>query len=156
MGKFEELTPLLMEKLMKEFGLKEFHAAGIVGNGAHESMGFTVLREIGQPNGKGGYGWFQWTGPRREQFLGWCKQNSLDWQGDEANTGFLIHELKTTEKSSIKHLLTAKDVDESTKVFERYFEAAGTPRMDSRLEWAHKALAVWQKSQLSKKTCASS
>ena len=42
---------------------------------------------------RGGFGWAQWTGPRRREFEAYAKENNLDPKSDEANYGFLVHEL---------------------------------------------------------------
>ena len=80
---FISKAPGIMKTLMDEFSLKDFQAAGILGNIGTECNGFKNLREIGQPEGRGGYGWCQWTGPRRRAFLSWCEKNSFDWHSDE-------------------------------------------------------------------------
>src|SRR4051794_30994903 len=98
---FRQKAPGVMKKLMEEFDLEDFHAAGVLGNLGTECAGFHILHEIGQPEGKGGYGWFQWTGPRRKSFFKWCGEQKLDWQSDEANYGYLSHELRTEYRSAI-------------------------------------------------------
>src|ERR1700728_2182515 len=89
---FISKAPGIMNQLMSQFDLNDFQAAGILGNLGTECAGFHVLHEIGQPDGRGGYGWAQWTGPRRVDFIAWCTTNDLDWHSDEANYGFLVNE----------------------------------------------------------------
>ena len=137
---FEEKAPEIMRKLMSAFGLDEIQAAGILGNLGHESAGFRLLREVGQPEGRGGYGWAQWTGPRRRLFLDWCGQENLDWHSDDANYGFLEHELRTSQSGSIRALLNTSELEEAVRVFERHFEVAGVPNYPSRNRWARIAL----------------
>jgi Phage tail lysozyme len=102
---FAQKAPAIIEQLMADFQLSDIQAAAILGNIGHECAGFHALHELGQPEGRGGYGWAQWTGPRREKFLAWCKQYRLDWQSEAANYGFLKHELETTEGAAIAALL---------------------------------------------------
>lgn len=52
-----------MSALMKRFALKDLQAGGLLGNLGHESGGFVYLHALGQPEGEGGYGWGQWSGP---------------------------------------------------------------------------------------------
>jgi hypothetical protein len=142
MSHFDTIAPRLMKRLMKEFSLKDFQAAGIAGNLGHESNGLHALREI---RGSGGRGWAQWTGPRRNQFLSWAKSHKLDWQGEDANIGFLIHELKGPYGSSIHAVEKSPTLRSATIAFERNYERAGIIHMESRVAWAKKALAAYRK-----------
>ncbi len=143
-AKFKEKAPRIMGWLMTDFGLTDVQAAGVLGNLGHECAGFTVMHEIGQPEGKGGYGWVQWTGPRREAFFAWCKAKGLDWRSDDGNYGFLKHELTTSETSAIPGVKGTNTVEEATQVFEQKFERAGVKHYPSREEWARKALAAFR------------
>jgi hypothetical protein len=91
-------------KLIDAFKLSELQAAAILGNIVHECAGFTQLQERNPHGGRGGYGWAQWTGPRRRAFEEYCQLNRLAPESDEANYGFLQHELSTTEKGTISAL----------------------------------------------------
>lgn len=129
-----------MRTLMHNFGLTDFQAAGVLGNLGTESMGFQRLHEIGQAANRGGYGWAQWTGPRRKAFFNWCAKNKLKWTSDEANEGFLLHELSHDYKRVIEHLKETKTLNEATTVFEREFEGAGVPNLKNRFQWALMAM----------------
>jgi len=144
---FKAKAPAIMAELMKEFDLEDFQAAGIAGNGGHESLGFTVLHEIGQPPGKGGYGWFQWSGSRRQSFLWWCQTHHLDWHSDEANISYLIHDLSGPYRRAITALRHCATVQEASDSFERIYEAAGVPALESRREWALIALDAYRSSK---------
>ena len=61
---------------MERFDLTAEQAAGVFGNLGTESAGFMAFHEKGQPEGKGGYGWAQWTADRRIEFFDFCKRNS--------------------------------------------------------------------------------
>ena len=137
---FRAKAPLIIAWLMRDFGLKDFQAAGVVGNTGRECLGFTELREEGQPAGRGGYGWQQWTGPRRVTFLNWCASNKLDWRSDAGNYGYMKHELQTSYAYVITHLRETSNIDEATEVFEHFYERAGVPAMADRIAWAHLAL----------------
>lgn len=142
--KFKKLAPVVMRDLMGDFGLTDEQTAAILGNLGHECAGFTILHEIGQPEGKGGYGWAQWTGPRRESFFKWCKANSnLDWQSDEANYGYLKFELQHDEKASIAALRKVQGIEKCTTVFLQEFERPGVLAPERRIEWAKVALAAY-------------
>ena len=94
---FEAKCLAYMPRLMEEFNLTAEHGAGVFGNLGTESAGFTAFHEKGQPEGKGGYGWAQWTATRREDFFKWCNKEALEPESDEASYGFLCLELKTTQ-----------------------------------------------------------
>ena len=93
LAQFREKAPVIMQKLMGEFGLTVPQTAGILGNIGHECMGFKTLQEV-KPimGGAGGWGWCQWTGPRRKEFEQWAGERSLGLSSDDANYGFLVHE----------------------------------------------------------------
>ena len=140
----------VIDQLMTDLDLTEVSAAGIVGNVGYESTGFTKLREVGQPEGEGGYGWAQWTAARRVTFLAWCQTQSLDWRSDEANYGYLVHELKTTQAhalAAVKACAVLEGPPGSVFVFGRIFEAPGgttttyLPGYQDRLLYAKRALA---------------
>ncbi|HEX9904782.1 MAG TPA: phage tail tip lysozyme [Propylenella sp.] len=137
---FREKAPRIMGWLMVDFGLNDIQAAGILGNIGHECAGFRTMHEIGQPEGRGGYGWVQWTGPRREAFFAWCRENGMDWQADEANYGFLCHELKTSERRTLPAIRESNTLEDATQTFEREFERAGVKHYASREKWARTAL----------------
>ena len=137
---FRAKAPQVLAWLLRDFHLRSFQAAGIVGNTGRECLGFTELREIGQPPGRGGYGWQQWTGPRAHLFLNWCAAHKLDWRSDAANYGYLRSELQGPYAYVITHLQDATTVEEATEVFEKYYERAGVPAMADRIAWAKLAL----------------
>ena len=145
---FSAKAPIVMGWLMRDFEhLQDFHAAGILGNTGVECLGFTVLREFGQPPGRGGYGWQQWTGPRAHapgQFLDWCQQHGLDWRSDEGNYGFMKHELQGAYSSCIASLLKTNEVNAATLSFERTYERAGVPAIVERQRWARLALSAYR------------
>jgi Phage tail lysozyme len=86
------------DNLSQDLGISTDAAAGIVGNLQAESN----LRAVqeGHPigGGAGGFGWAQWTGPRRREFFGWAEAHGLDPKSDAANYGFLLKELHADPK----------------------------------------------------------
>lgn len=147
MTAFEEKAPAVISALMEKFELRDFQAAGVLGNLGHESGGFVYLHELGQPEGKGGYGWGQWTGPRRIEFLNWCSTRGLDWQSDEANLGYLIHDLSAEYRSTISALLKCTSLSGAILAFERNYERAGVPAIGDRVVWGQKALGAYHAAQ---------
>lgn len=139
---FAKKAPWLMGKLLNDFPIDVEDAAAIAGNAGHESLGFTKLQEV-KPTVKGsrgGWGWFQWTGPRRKQFEAYCARNGYDPASDEANYKWLFIELSTTEAKAIPAVKAAQGLDAKVKAFEKAFERAGVKHYPARLEWAELAL----------------
>lgn len=131
----------LMADLMRDFGLTRAQAAGIVGNLDHESGGFRTLQEINPTvrGSRGGYGYAQWTGPRRRAFEKWARANGLDMRSYEANYGFLKYELtSTSEKRAIAKIRRTTNPTDAAIVFEDSFLRAGIPHLSSRIKRAQK------------------
>ena len=148
---FQEIGPRIKSDLMRDFGLAPEQAAGIVGNLAHESGGFGTLQEIKPmiPGSRGGFGYAQWTGPRRRQFESWAAENKLDPASYEANYGFLKHELANTgEGRVLDRIRQTNDPTQATRIFSDVFLRPGIPGMGSREKWTQRALAFSQQPQM--------
>lgn len=145
---FTKKAPGIMAMLIPDFNLTELDAAAIVGNLGHESGGFKFLQEIKPliPGSAGGWGWAQWTGPRRRAFEAYCSRNKLDPAGDKANYGFLFVELKGSEKAAIPAVKEAIGLEAKVKAFELNFERAhpNYKHYASRVTWAKRALAAYR------------
>lgn len=141
-GGFGRKAPAVMNQLMKDFGFTKEQAAGIVGNLGHESSGLQAINEAKPliPGSRGGFGWAQWTGPRRRQFEAWAKAKGLDIKSDEANYGFLKHELMTTEKGAVAAVKRQNSMSGATTAFEQSYERAGIKHYGSRFKWGQRAL----------------
>ncbi|MEM9579052.1 MAG: phage tail tip lysozyme [Pseudomonadota bacterium] len=132
----------LMADLQEQLELEPHQVAGIVGNLAHETAGFRTLQEIAPlvPGSRGGFGYAQWTGPRRRDFEAWAAERGVDPRSYEANRDFLIHELTNTPEGKVlAQLRGASNAAEATQIFSRVFLRPGIPHMDSRLNWAQRA-----------------
>lgn len=144
-GSFGSIAPKISADLQRDFGLTPEQTAGIVGNLAHESGGFKSLQEQNPlvPGSRGGFGYAQWTGPRRVAFESWSKQNGLDPTSYDANYGFLKHELSSTPEGRVlDSLKQAPDAQTATRVFSDQFLRPGIPAMDSRMRWTGRALGA--------------
>ena len=146
---FKVKAPIGMAILMKRFRFSNEQAAGILGNFGRESEGLTILREIGQSPGHGGYGFGQWTGPRHRLFLNWCATHKLDWRSDAANWGYLIHELSGEDRNNsyafvVVHLRESETLADATRSFMNYYERPGVPALSDRLRWAQIALDAYR------------
>lgn len=140
----------LIGRLMQHFQWQDFQAAAVCGNGYQESMLTAALENDGiVTSPTRGIGWFQWTGPRHRNFLQWCQNNKLNWKSDEANWGFLHHEL--TVPNLYGHLTdrmrATKTLADATELFEKGYEGAGVVQMGHRLQGAQIALDAWRMTQ---------
>jgi hypothetical protein len=133
-----------MENLVSDFGLKDFQAAGLMGNIGEECDGFREMQEKKPliPGSKGGFGWAQWTGPRRTQFESFCSVNGMSPFSDAANYGFLKQELNTTQAMALTAVQKAPNISKAVRTFEASFERAkaGLEHFDRRDQWAGLAL----------------
>ena len=138
----------LIGKLIADFQFKDFHAAGVCGNGYQESMLTPELENDGiVTSPTRGIGWLQWTGQRHVAFLLWCKARNLDWRSDDANYGFLHHELCTEFDHVPSKMRATTNLTDATTVFERLYEMAGVVQMGHRLIGAKIALDAWRAAQ---------
>lgn len=130
----------LAEQLMRDFGLSPGAAAGFAGNLAHESGNFKTLQEINPTvkGSRGGFGWAQWTGPRRRQFENFTEQQGLDPTSPEANYGFLKHELSDTPEGGVLGALKGvNDPAQAARIVSEKFLRPGIPHMSSRINKAN-------------------
>lgn len=140
---FDSLAPRIMGDLRQDFGLSKEQAAGVVGNLGHESGGFRHMQELApRGGGRGGFGWAQWTGPRRREFEAYVKEKGLDPTSYEANYGFLRQELNTTEKGAIGAVRRADTAQGAMVGFENKFERAGVKAYRSRQKFTDRAMAL--------------
>lgn len=140
---FDQKAAAVMARLQQDLGISKEDAAAIVGNLGHESAGLQPDINEGKPSvpgSRGGYGWAQWTGPRRREFEAFAKERNLDITTDEANYQFLVHELKGSEKRSLEKLSQANTLEEKTVAFERAYERAGVKHDDKRISYARRAM----------------
>lgn len=140
---FEQLAPQVISRLSRDLNLTPQQAAGIVGQLGYESAGLQAINEYQPvvPGSRGGFGWAQWTGPRRRQFEAWAQQNNVDITTPEANYGFLVHELQNTPESRVlDQIRQAPDAQTAGRVFTDTFLRPGVPAYDKRESWTERAL----------------
>jgi len=142
---FASKAPWIMRLLMEDFGFSVEDAAAICGNGGHESNGLQAVNEA-KPTvagSRGGWSWFQWTGPRRVDFEEYCRRNGLSLSSDKAAYNWLYLELKGTESKAVQATKNADTLEEKVEAFEKAYERAGVKHYPSRVKWAERALAAW-------------
>ncbi len=97
--------------------------------------------------GRGGWGWCQWTGPRRIEFENWASGKGYDVSSDEANYGFLLRELRGSQADSVRRLKETRTIDTATADFMNTFEkpAAQYAGLSNRVRLAQLALNDYQR-----------
>lgn len=143
---FRSKVPFLIGKLLGDFPIAPLDSFAIAGNGGYESAGFTKFQEISPTvkGSRGGFGWFQWTGPRRRAFEAYCKRNRLDPRSDKANYAWLFLELKGSERKAIGAVTRASGLRVKVEAFEQAYERAGVKHYASREQWARVAEDEWR------------
>lgn len=99
----------LMGDLQTDLDLTEVQAAGLVGNLARETGNFRYLQELNPlvRGSRGGLGYAQWTGPRRDAFVDYADGGDL--MSYDVNYGFLRHELEGDYAHVLERLRDAVD-----------------------------------------------
>jgi len=137
MADFRNIADKLVSDLKRDFGFTDAQAIGLVGNLAMESNGFSTLQEISPtvPGSRGGYGYAQWTGPRRRAFDSYVASNKLDPTSYEANYGFLKKELAGNHSYVVDDIKAAKTSAQAAKIAEKKYLIPGVSNRSSRLKW---------------------
>lgn len=125
----------IAQRAAEDLGIPLEAAAGLAGNLAAETGDFRHMQEISPlvPGSRGGFGWAQWTGPRRREFEAYAAQHNLSPSSNEANYGFLIHEIKTKYPRVLAALKQARTPDEAAMIVERHYLMPGIPNSAGRL-----------------------
>lgn len=147
-GDSREKAADLTDRMVKDLGISETKAAAIVGNFMHESGDFQHMQEIAPVSGRGGYGWAQWTGPRRRNFEAFVAEKRLDINSDAANYQFFLHEIQNDpyEKQQFERWKNTEygDLAAETVAFENSYERAGVKHHGSRIQRAETALQMYE------------
>lgn len=144
MADTELIARQLLSDLKRDYGLTNEQAAGVVGNLMHESGGFQSLQEINPtvPGSRGGYGFGQWTGPRRDAFDTYIKETGLDPTSYDANYGFLKNELATDpyERRQFNTVKKATTAAEAARLVSENYLRPGIPHNSQRVRYAEQIL----------------
>ena len=147
-GSSKEKAADLTDRMVKDLGISETKAAAIVGNFMHESGDFQQMQEISPVSGRGGYGWAQWTGPRRKNFEKFAADRGLDINSDEANYQFFLDEIQNDpyEKQQFERWKNTDygNLSSETVAFENAYERAGVKHHGSRIQRAETALQMYE------------
>ena len=115
-GLFRQKAPGIMRDLVRDLGLSEVQAAGILGNIGWECGGFKALQELNPVmGGRGGLGWCQWTASRRTPFEKWLRENGCNYQNDAANYGFLSERTAWFASGRVRAVRQTPNVENATR-----------------------------------------
>jgi hypothetical protein len=133
----------IRDKLASDLNLSSDTASAMVGNLQAESGLKAVQERNPLGGGRGGFGWAQWTGPRRNAFEAYAKANGLDPSSDAANYGFLKQELNSPQYAGMmQRMRAAKSRDEATAIFEREYEGPAVSNVGVRRNYANQIAAA--------------
>ena len=155
-GERENNAMKIMESLLDQkynLGLKDYMAAGIVGNMWAESK-WNQTAYIATDTGQGQSGGLcQWHDKvngkgRFTNLLNFAKSNNKSWQDLQLQISFLIDELKNKQNHTLTALKKTENVDDATTMFCRKFEVSsvcypdGTPT--DRIKKSKEVLEKWR------------
>jgi hypothetical protein len=133
----------IRDKLAADLNLTPDQASGLVGNLQAESGLQAVQEKAPIGGGRGGFGWAQWTGPRRDAFEAYAKQNNLDPKSDEANYGFLRQELRSPQYAGMMAALrTTKSSGQAAALVEREYERPAVSNAGVRIDYAQQVASA--------------
>lgn len=138
---FTDKAKVYVPRLMKDLNITRVQACGIFGNLGTETGGFKHLQEISPvvKGSRGGYGWMQWTGPRRKKYEAWAQSKNLIPSLDETNYQYLVHETLTDEKHSLVQLRKTTTPEAAAYTFMKLNLRPGVEHVKSREDYARKA-----------------
>ena len=144
-------------------GLSEDDAYAIMGNAAIESSNFSVVQEFrpykyvngiltpcsdsevrsGIASGRGakcrgGAGYMQWTGPRRDAFEDFVRSRGTNIADPATAAEFMMLELRTTHASALAALQNASGLKNKTEAFMKAYLAPGIPHAPNRVAAAER------------------
>lgn len=140
---WDTLAPTYIRRLAQDVNITPEQSAGVFGQLGYESAGLQAINEYQPvvPGSRGGFGWAQWTGPRRRAFESWAAENRADVSDPEANYQFLLHELTATPEGRVLDAIRqAPDAITAGRVFTDRFLRPGVPAYENRDSWVQKAM----------------
>lgn len=121
-GKSAPNASALKSYLMTKHGVSDFRAAAILGHLQQES-GLRASGAVGD-NGTA-FGLAQWRNERFEALKTFASSQGKDWQNEELQLDFIMHELGTTEARAGSAFNAATNLEEATAAFMSFERPAG-------------------------------
>lgn len=126
-------------------GFTPEQAAGWVGNFAVEST-INIDPTALNPNDSGAesFGIAQWRAERYDALRDWSGSTGQDYRTLEAQLGFLLHELETTERTAGTQVRSARSAEAAARAIDQFFERSDGTKRELRVEYARDALARYR------------
>jgi hypothetical protein len=120
----------IRDALSKDLNITPDAAAGIVSNLNAESGLQGINERNPKPGTRGGFGWAQWTGPRRDAFEAYARAHFLPVESDAANYGFLVEELRTRYPGLLAWLGAGNITADQAANLAFQYESGGDPGLE--------------------------
>lgn len=127
-------------------GLKNYQAAGIVGNLDQESGMNPTIKQFGGGPGRGIAQWSaggRWDSDKNDNAVAFAAAEKKDVESLALQLDFIWHELTTFPSYGLADLKASKDVHGATLAFQEKFEACGDCVSTQRLSYAQNALNAY-------------
>lgn len=121
-GKVAANAGAMKSYLMTKHGMNDFRAAAILGHLQQES-GLRASGAVGD-NGTA-FGLAQWRKERFEALKSFAKSQGKDWQNEELQLDFIMHEMATTEAKAGAAFNAAGNLEEAVAAFMGFERPAG-------------------------------
>lgn len=111
------------EKLIKalsDLELQGHQISGAIGSLSEES--FKELSPTAENSRSKAFGIAQWLGSRLIKLKQFSKDNNMDYTSSDAQIKFLVHELQTTHKNTLRALKSTSNVEDATDVWTNTYE----------------------------------
>lgn len=142
-GTFEDRAVWLIGKLLPDFPQWTYlDACACAGNFGRES-GIQMIQEGGQTPPNGGWGFAQWTGPRRRAFETYCARSGRSPSAMSTGYAYTFVELKGEFAKVVDLVAAAPSLEAKVAAFEQHYEMAGVVAMADRLAFAVRAQKAW-------------
>lgn len=130
----QPIPMVMMSRLQEDLDLKPVHAAAILGNLAQETGNFTHLQQVKGPS----FGYSQWLGSRKEEFLAFAEKNGGK-HSFEANYKFILHEINEYYPDMIERIRDIENLDLAARIFMREFlrPSQAHANLPARIEYAN-------------------
>lgn len=117
------VDPSFVRNGLIQRGMPEYLADAFTMNAGDESNFDPGINEIAPlvPGSKGGFGFFQWTGPRRRAYEAFAAQRGVNPADGETQLDFLMTELQGPEARAARSIFAAPDTASAAVAIARDF-----------------------------------
>lgn len=129
------MDPATLVRELIARGVPQHAAMGLVGNYTVESGLNPGINEISPtvPGSRGGFGYAQWTGPRRRQYEAYAAERGASLDDWRTQLDFTVHELNTSEARARDAIYAAQSPADAARLVSERFLRPGVPHLDRRI-----------------------